>query len=206
MHIVGTAKNNKAMIWATFEHRLNAPNGTYTYNSTSGPQTVTQNTTGSWTFCCSNGAGPFDAVHMQETAPGTITAVGTNTISPSDTLRWKAWGAASNLVPNPVVPTVAASNTEIISIDNNVSTMLASGDVRDNYYMTGATWTPNGVTPAPNGSNWVGTNRLANTTMETYTQGGDNSTALGGSNCFMCHGGNTFSISHIYDGLAKLFP
>ena len=69
----------------------------------------------------------------------------------------------------PLDASTAASNTEIISIHNTVT--VPGGDVRDNYFMTGTTWTINGA--PPNGSfsvdptkNEVGTSLLANTTME----------------------------------------
>src|SRR2546422_3067440 len=101
---------------------------------------------------------------MPMKAGGTdIVAVPPNAISPSDTIRWKAWGAASDVRPNPIVMTTAESNTEIISIHNSVSGMMPAGDVRNNYVMTGATWTILGRSPIPV-SNQVGTSRLTNTT------------------------------------------
>ena len=88
----------------------------------------------------------------------------------------------------------AASNAEIISIHNNIAGMMPSGDVRDNYYMAGATWTLGGQTPFPvfsnptpgNVGNQVGTSQLSGSTMETYQQGTD-TTSTGASNCFSCH-------------------
>lgn len=59
--------------------------------------------------------------------------------------RWKAFGGGSDVSPNPLDSSTAASNTEIISINNSVAGMLASGDVRKNYVMTGATWTEGGA-------------------------------------------------------------
>ena len=90
--------------------------------------------------------------------------------------------------------TNAGSNSEIISMNNHVIGMIASGDVRNNYVMTGATWTIGGA--PPNGGNEVGTNKLSNTTMETYQQG---------SNCFSCHTNNTTGVSHVFPFLKPLF-
>jgi hypothetical protein len=132
---------------------------------------------------------------------GNIVPVPPNTIGPSNTIRWKSWGAAANLAPNPLVST-PISNTEIISINNSVLGQLASGDVRANYIMTGATWTIGGGPPM--GSNEVGTSKLANTTMETYDQGFDAN--ANGANCFTCHVSNSVNVSHVFGPLKPLFP
>ena len=86
--------------------------------------------------------------------------------------------------------------------------MMPAGDVRNNYFMTGATWTPGGQ--PPNGSNSVGTSQLANTTMETFEQGPDNTTTNGTSNCFDCHSPFTVppimtDVSHVFSALKSLF-
>lgn len=141
---------------------------------------------------------------MTTATGGDIQATTGFTISPSNTIRWKAFGAASDVLPNPIDGTIAASNTEIISINDNILGMMSSGDVRNNYYMTGATWTIGGFPPVPvfgfptpsNLGNQVGTSQLANTTMETYQQGVDPTSNNGGSNCFLCHSGERNSHRH----------
>ena len=138
---------------------------------------------------------------MQLSGTG-IVPIAPHTISPSDTLRWKPFGAATNLSPNPIDGNAANSNTEIISINNSVRGMLLSGDIRGNYIMSGATWTIGGASPTS--SNQVGTNQLANSTMETYQQG---TSTLGGPgfNCFSCHTANTTFVSHVFPQLKPLF-
>jgi cytochrome c peroxidase len=42
----------------------------------------------------------------------------------------------------------------------------------------------------------VGTNKLENTTMETFNQG---------ANCFSCHVSNTTAVSHVFNDTAPLF-
>jgi hypothetical protein len=204
MHVVGSAAGHPEMIWATFEHFGNTPNADYTYNSTTGPKTVSQSTMGTWLFCASNSTGPFNEEHMHTNGPN-IVSLSPHTISPSDTIRWKAWGGSANVAPNPLANS-AASNTEIIAINNSVRGMLPSNDVRNNYFMTGATWTIGGATPTGsfNGGNEVGTSKMSNTTMETYQQGSDTLWATG-SNCFSCHFGNDTGVSHVYDDLKALF-
>jgi len=214
IHVVGSVAGHPEMIWATFEHFNNVPIAEYKYNSTGGQKTVPQETSGPWLFS-SNNPSSFNVMHMLASGLD-IVPVSLNPISPRDTIRWKPWGAAANLQPNPIsgglnasnAERVVASNTEILSINNNVRGMMADGDIRRNYIMSGATWTAGGAPPTP--ANQVGTSQLANSTMETYQQGKDNTTNHGGSNCLTCHVTLTPSqgvLSHIYVPLLPLsFP
>ena len=203
IHVVGSTAGHPEMIWATFEHFANTPRATYTYIDTAGTTiTVPQNTNATWVFCATNSSGPFNQEHMLFSSPN-IVSTGGFTISPSDTILSKAFGAASDVSPNPIDGSTAASNTEIISINNSISGMIASGDIRNNYVMTGATWTIGGA--PPDSGNQVGTSALSNTTMETYQQGPDSTLAHGGSNCFTCHTNNTTDVSHVFGPLKPLF-
>ena len=197
MHVVGSTFKHPEMVWATFEHMGNTPLGTYSYTKNDGTTaTVTQNASGNWNFTGSGSNGPFNIAHMSFTGPSgspadSIQSEAGFTIGPSDTLRQFAFGSSSQF-----------ENTEVISIDNHVLQMMPQGDVRGNYFMTGATWTPFGSNPSPS-NNGVGTNQLSNATMETYAQG---------SNCFSCHQNNTpnlpnvtTDVSHIYGGIQPLF-
>jgi hypothetical protein len=226
MHVVGSVAGHPEMIWSTFEHFANAPRATYSYiNSSGATTTVTQNagnlpvfggSSVPWVFSATS-ASTFNHQNMTYNfppAPGTITANSPSTISPSNTIRWKSFGGASDITPNPIDSSTAASNTEIIAINNSVSGMLASADVRNNYVMTGATWTINGFAPIGGGisipsclSNGcpVGTSALSNTTMETYQQGKDTTLANGGTNCLTCHVTNTTDVSHVFGALKPLF-
>jgi hypothetical protein len=191
IHVVGSTGSHPEMVWGTFEHVGNTPSAAYSYNSTTGLQTVAQNTSGPWLFSATGSAGPFNQEHMSFTGPSgippnVIQSIGGFTISPSDTLRAEPWGMdGSN----------AGSNTEVISTNAHVRGFLAAGDIRANYVLTGATWTIPGTFVQ------VGTNKLSNTTMETYQQG---------SNCFSCHQGSLTNfdpngLSHIFGGLQPLF-
>ena len=135
MHVVGSTAGHPEMVWATFEHVNNTPAATYSYNSTSGPQTVSPTPSGTWLFLSTGSPGSPNIAHMFFTGPpsNNIQSNGAFTISPSDTLRSEPWGIdGSN----------AFSNTEVISMNEHVRGMMASGDMRGNYIMTGATWTP----------------------------------------------------------------
>jgi len=199
IHVVGSTKGHPEMIWATFEHFGSTPAAEYKYNSTTGLKTVPQSTAGMWLFSKTNATGQFNCEHMTwDTAnnninafqpPGNCTPPVPGTVSPSDTLRVNPWGMAG---------TAATSNTELISSHN--TTQVPGNDVRNKYFMTGATWTPFGI--PPNGNNAVGTNKMANSALETYTQS---------TNCFGCHLGNMLGdpggagLSHIYGTLKPLF-
>lgn len=232
MHVVGSVAGHPEMIWATWEHPGNAPNATYSYNSTSGLKTVNLSTAGTWLFAATNTTGPFNVVRQSTTPPSGSTTGGNiiaanpapppptpGTIGPNNAQRYKPWGASSNVSPNGGDASAAASNTEIISINNSVRGQLIAGDPRFNYFMTGSTWTINGAAPTgafnsaagSGGGNEVGTSQLANVTMETFQQG------LGSpwnvqTNCFFCHANAnpfpapvTTSVSHIYSQLQPLF-
>jgi hypothetical protein len=208
MHVVGSANGHPEMIWSTFEHVNNAPNATFAYVNTSNTTiTVPQSTAGSWTFCADNSGGPFNEQRMTYISPN-IVAQSPFSISAANVIRWKAWGGASDSRPNPLDATTAASNTEVIAINNSVIGMLLGGDIRANYIMTGSTWTIGGASPTGsfhNGSgNEVGTSKLCNTTMETFQQG-TNTLFATGINCFTCHASNQTDVSHIFDPLKPLF-
>ena len=195
MHVVGSTLLHPEMVWATFEHKNNTPNGTYSYNNPGGTQTVNQSTAGTWLFCADNAPPQYNEIHMKwNPENGHIESSGPFTISPSNTIRWKAWGNTGTSVDE---------NTEVISINNSVRGLLDNNDVRKNYIMIGATWT-DGNAPAPDASNHKGTTLLSNSTMETYQQGNDN--INGGTNCFNCHTTNTVKVSHIFDDIKPLFP
>ncbi|HVP54514.1 MAG TPA: hypothetical protein VMU45_05905 [Candidatus Eisenbacteria bacterium] len=206
MHVVGSANGHPEMIWATFEHFGNAPNAAYSYTSTSGTtKTVPRDTTGTWLFCKSGAASPFNEAHMTFSS-GDIVAVAPHNISPTNIIRWKPFGGASNASPNPVDTLSADSNSEIISIDNSVSSKMPSGDIRNHYYMTGATWTINGKSFNTNFGNpgnsaivdgrGVGTSQLANTSMETFQQI-NHMFNKHANNCFNCHKSDKLRVSHV---------
>jgi hypothetical protein len=219
VHIVGSVAGHPEMIWATFEHDTNAPDAEYAYVNASGT-TVThaQEIPQNMLFAANGSTGPFNQEHMRgvgiaaDPTALSLVRLGNFAVTPSDTLRRYPWGA-NDQAPNPVVLSAAASNTEVISINNNVRGMLKADDVRRNYLFIGATWTNGGAAPSvmplpPGGtSNQVGTSSLANTMMETYVTVKNNL-----NNCFACHTGqqgtsvtspntNTVAVSHIFSGL-----
>lgn len=201
MHVVGSTAGHPEMLWATFEHFGNAPNAAYQYVAPAGVQNVPQNTAGAWLFTVNGSLGPFNCSN-QSLLGANIAAVSggcaTGVVTPNNVIRWKSFGAAFNQPPNPIDPSTAASNSEIISIHN--TTQVPGADVRNQYFMTGTTWTDTGAAPTgmwPAG-NEVGTSRLSNTSMETFAQGTSNMVTGSDTNCFTCHVSNTVTISHVF--------
>ncbi|MFZ6873315.1 hypothetical protein ACO0LF_14770 [Undibacterium sp. Di27W] len=225
MHVVGSAKGNPELIWATFEHDHNTPNAEYSYFDVNGAtKTVPQDTKGKWLFSQDGATGPFDQ-RLYDTSSTTITCLDKSNpcvVKPNNTLRWKPWGAAANQNPRQADPTHPGpvitppeSNTDIISINQSIISQLADGDVRKNYRMIGSTWTTGGRAPdkaSAGAINQVGTSMLANTTMETVFQGvnvdwlGDVSgnPKYPSLNCFACHSTNTVNTSHLWTKLTPL--
>lgn len=181
IHVVGSTNGHGEMVWGSFEHMTNAPNAAYSYASTTGVKTVPQNTVGQWLFTPSGSAGPFNPMNASSQG-GNI--VGTP-VSSSPLLRAFPWGSSG---------LNTGLNTQVISGNASVIAQLIPGDVRARYFQLGSTWTIGGA--APNGSNQVGTNQLANATIESFAQG---------TNCFSCHTNNTVAVSHVYREAKPLF-
>lgn len=192
MHVVGSTLGHGEMVWGSFERFGNTPNAAYSYTSTSGPKNVPQDMGGPWLFAPNGSAGPFNvATGSWDDTNGTIT--GTPTLGPNAVLRMHAWGSLGSN---------ASMNTQVISATASVRSMLIPGDVRNNYFQIGTTWTAGGA--APNGGNEVGTSLLANSTLETYMQA-TTSPPSNGTNCFSCHATNKTTVSHSYNVLKPLF-
>jgi len=203
MHVVGSTLNHPEMLWATFEHVNNTPNLQYTFVTTSGTiGTQPADGPGGWLFSSTGAAGGTNNLRLVPNGT-TINAAPGQTIGPSDLVRVNPWGtAASNFQST-------ANNTDIVSINQNVMAMLAAGDVRRNYILTGTTWVVNGGPPST--GIITGTPDMSNSTMETFFQGG---------NCFDCHsdatgnmlgtppGPDGFSggLSHVWAPILPLFP
>jgi hypothetical protein len=197
LHVVGstgstnpsnTNHGHPEMLWATFEHVSNGPLAQYSYTKTpSGTGTIPQDTTGTWVFCANGAAAPFNEKHMEMGGPTFDHIVSTPPfhISASNILRTMPWGLNGSS---------STGNAEVISINNTVRSLLDPADLRRNYVHEGTTWTIFGASPTA--GNQVGTNKLENTTMETFNQGG---------NCFNCHGTNTTAVSHVFNETDPLF-
>ncbi|HMJ92552.1 MAG TPA: hypothetical protein VK472_00485 [Allosphingosinicella sp.] len=186
IHVVGSTFGHGEMVWGSMEHLGNTPNAAYSYNSTTGLKNIGQNTSGTWLFTPNGSGGPFNNMNASwDTSTGNLVSTSPGTpIAPVPILREFPWGMPGGST---------SMNTQVISANAAVISQLIAGDVRRKYFQIGTTWTIGGA--APNGANEVGTNQLANTTMETFVQG---------SNCFSCHTTNKVVVSHVYSKLKPL--
>jgi len=180
IHVVGSTAQHPEMLWATFEHVSNAPAADYSYNSTGGLKNISQPTSGVWNFCSASPTAPFN-VPVNELNGSDIVSIDGGSIGPSNVRREMPFGMPGNN---------ASSNSEVIVMNNVVRSLLDPNDVRKNYIQTGTTWFIPGTTTQ------VGTNNLANTTMETFHQP---------SNCFSCHNSANVGVSHIFIDTKPLF-
>lgn len=211
MHIVGSLAGHPEMAWATFEHASNTPNASYQYLNNNGKvQTVAADTTGKWLFS-SNPAASSDSFNNAYISVGkndTLRSISPHSITASNTQRVFPFGVGMTGVPNQQDTSASASNSEIISINNSVSSLLIGNDIRKNYLFIGATWTFGGT--APNGQVYpvntaagssIGTSLLANSTMETYFQANTFS-------CFTCHSHKNSlepgALSHVFNKIKPL--
>ncbi len=201
-HLVGSVNDHPEMIWATFEHRGNAPDANFYYID-SGGQLVEQqnwNSNGTpvetdWLFMDGKSKEQSMNQMRMELKQNSIIATPEMTIGPGNTMRTHPWGGPP--VGQTGAEDAATNNTDLLSINHSVTSQLAAGDVRANYYLVGATWTKNGVPgiglqlPVVAGSE-----TLANATMETYFQF---------KNCLSCHqGGKLTGLSHIFGAVKPL--
>jgi hypothetical protein len=223
IHVVGSVAGHPEMVWATFEHVGNTPNVSYAYNDTGGTTHTNPadpiGPANKYLFCGttalpqSGQSNPSFTPNAQVGAGGSIVATASSpTVTGTSVLRLSPWGASTNQTPNPLVGSVAASNTQIISINNDVHTQMNAADIRSKYLFLGATWTENGAASSTNfhGTNQpgivVGTSDLANSTLETFTQSKVFVTgSFPGPTCLSCHVTNTNGVSHIYGGINPLF-
>ena len=188
MHVVGSTNGHGEMVWATFEHLGNAPDSSYDYNSTTGPKSGPPAGGAPWLFSPNSASAPFNGSN----ASWNGSAITGSPVGPSTIRRTKPWGTdGSN----------SSLNTQVIAANASVISQLQPlGDVRANYFQVGTTWTIGGG--APSGGNEVGTNQLANSTIESFMQA--SSPGGTGANCFACHLNNTVAVSHIYRELKPL--
>ncbi len=191
MHVVGTVQGHPEMVWATVEHRNNAPDNSYFVSFGSSPiQAVPYNSSGSWQFM-TNGGSQTGALVPMATIDGTtgnVVATSNKGIVQNNVYRVMPFGS-------PPTTQFANNNGQLVSLNKNVRGMLAQvKDVRSNYFLVGAVWTRNGSIPSTgtDSTNQVGSLLLANSAMETYHQ-------VDKQGCFGCHfASSSTGTSHLF--------
>ncbi len=196
-HMVKNTPNHPEFIWATFEHKDNAPVCNPAGDQADPPPS-------GWSFtsqtCADCLATPYSG-----TCPQTLQDCKFNTypgdLKPTEVcLASENGGGNLNNQQN-----ITSLNDQLVGPDG-ILTQLAADDpmaVIKNYFHAGTLWLRN---PTSNLAPWIqdGSVNLASTVMETYDQaplpaGGTDQ--ILGKNCFTCHtfngSENTASLSHI---------
>ncbi len=200
MHIAIATENHPEFIWATFEHKNNAPD---CVNAKASTPLFTNPT-------CTNALVKkkdirkiincdFNQAESETSITGT----------PTEICRVYAYGTASgDLKATENVDDITDLNANVLAILPNAGPAMK---VLENYFNVGAIWVSD-ITKGSDVSNQRGSLRLANTVAETTFQNVDLHKSFV-SNCFGCHNyagtSSTFnknttsgSLSHIFDDIA----
>jgi hypothetical protein len=177
-HLVFSTSHHPELIWSTFEHVDNAPDGPCT-----GPTTPPAPFT-AWAFnnrastSCSN----INNFPSGQQAPYPVTQA------------FRNWLYGSI----PKTNNGDQNTATLQALNKNVLGILPPSSILKYYFLAGGVWT-NGTLPA-NTSNEVGGLYLANATLETFTQTPNPNTS-GNIDCFSCHntgstGKPSYGVSH----------
>lgn len=206
LHIVSKPPSTPSFVWATFEHRANAP----ACSDLAAKPPVGDE----WSFfraatcknCNTNVYVPGEPAQVCRMHPE------------GDSLRGTfPEGKSCEAMPNQAIckdPTkamLAQSSAAMEQINASVQLLIASSSgpldpVWANYELVGNLWTKSGVLP-PQLPSQVGSLSAANTSMETFLQNGE-ARQTNPNNCFSCHNqdsgvfGKTLppaGLSHIFD-------
>jgi hypothetical protein len=204
-HLVRSTELHPEFIWATFEHKQNAPNCQTTPTTTEG-----------WSFARATCAGqlpnsvdPSACAFNKPPTPPTPAPLSGGT--PSEICQ--VYQDGSRPGDNQYDTNVAAIdqlNEELTGPNGYITVLPVSNPlaVLQNYKLVGALWENDVTLPSSDLSNQRGSIQLANTTMETTEQQGFSELPYTGTsnlqpaaNCFACHNyqpGNNVALSHIF--------
>lgn len=188
-HIAGVVNGHPEMIWATFEHKDNAPNVPAKFT----PDTVVSDQ--DWTFYKAGTTYQNCNVNLANTNKLKLNE-STQTLSPvTQVCRQFEFGN------DPSNGGVQPNDDNIASLNADVLKNLDKDDVWSNYFEVGAIWFKKTNALEPNmaldtDDILTGSLKLSNSVVETYTQ--DQSTM---NNCFRCH--NTM---HSFPSSTDLYP
>ena len=189
MHIVSKPPSHPEFIWATLEHRNNAPD----CSDLSATPPLGSGT--DWTFYDASSAADtnsYQAGNAIQVCRMHPMGDPTQGIFP-DGLDCDLSPAPAYICNSDVQKYVIDPNNKAISsINKSAQDLIAQEAKADqinavwaNYELVGNLWTKNGVLP-PNLQVQEGSLSAANTTMETYVQNGE-STKTNPNSCFSCH-------------------
>lgn len=206
IHVVIKTPDFPALIWASFEHRNNAPDCS--------DLTATPPLGGSWNFfnastcdnCSTNDYDPPNPTQVCRMHPQGDSGIGTFPNGEDCDAN-----PNQSICQDPTRARLAESTRAIKEINASAQALIAQlsnkiDPVWANYELVGNVWTRDKVTP-PQLQAQVGSLSAANTTMETYVQNGQ-AGQTNPNNCFSCHDQSTaefgknlpeVGLSHIFD-------
>jgi hypothetical protein len=173
LHVVGVVQDHPEFVWATFEHRNNAPD----LPSTVAPTAAQPVSPVASTFYAAGT--PANMCNVLNSSTVALNPA-TQQLTPiTNVFRQFAFGQG-----NP------PDTANIQALNASVQAQLAPGDVWRNYFLVGSVWFAaiNGLHPGLNGTSpamqnlVTGSIHLSNSTMETFTQPTNVK-----KNCFACH-------------------
>jgi hypothetical protein len=188
MHIVSKTAKHPEFIWATFEHRNNAPDCT--------DLAATAPVTGGWTFfdkasydrCkearCTNTYFPARPAMVCREHPAGDSNLGRYPDGKDCSVD------PNQLICQPSVKAALTANTAAMNaINESASSVISQSKSYDkvwaNYELVGNVWSQGGAVP-PITQAQAGSLSAANTSMETFVQNGQ-AGIQNPSNCFTCH-------------------
>jgi hypothetical protein len=193
LHVVGYTINHPEFLWATFEHKTNAPMLPDNTFSTSGSDPS------NYTFYKANT--PFTQVNLQNSSPATLNFdMATQKFSPpTNAVQENRTGGENNSPAGPqnIMNINQASQTVLTGLKSPQSTFA-------NYNLIGTVWMqPNSYSLSSNQINGVGSVNLANSTAETFVQAASNKDPSKVLNCFLCHNASSYSFQKYPPPLAN---
>jgi len=206
-HLVKSTELHPEFIWATFEHRKNAPDCQKAAN-----KSVIED----WSFASESCANTLPTTvvscEFNKTLDDTAPAL---TGTPTEICQVYAQGTRNGDNQS------AKNRSDIITINAELNTMFTllpsynSLAILKNYEIVGAIWENDVTKPSSDESNLRGSIQLANTTMETNAQQGfgpdfkglpyTGPTNQSAAQCFDCHSytgpENNAAVSHIFSNI-----
>ncbi|WP_051252334.1 hypothetical protein [Ferrimonas kyonanensis] len=190
-HIAGVVEGHPEMIWATFEHKDNAPDVPTNVQ----PDTVVSDK--DWTFYTANT--PYSQCNINYASSPQLTLdEASQTLSPTtEVCRRFAWGNNANqmtyAVPTNIQVVQQLNDSTLSLLDQSKAQLPADRNWLKNYFEVSAIWfrRNDGLEPNmtlatdfdDNGKQLlIGGLHLSNSTIETFTQ-----TQSTMDNCFRCH-------------------
>lgn len=201
VHLVINTANHPEFVWATFEHKSNAPDCTHPQST---PSEGWSFTSADCAACLVNQTPAQCAASLPQCSFNTgVTPPKGVTGTPNEVCRVYSDGTDPGSMTNGNNNDTNRANIDMLNAQLvgpvGLITLLPASNslaVLKNYFLVGGLWTNGGVSSStPNEQR--GSLELANMTMETFFQ-------AQGDNCFSCHGydpATPLDISHIINNL-----